>query len=86
MLDPDVVVVVFAAVGGSEVEVLLADSHARDLLGASVGRIALDLRHAEGAEQCQIELEGAFDVVDREVNVVDGTNRHLRASSRCRRH
>jgi hypothetical protein len=77
VLDTHVVVAVSSAVGLPKAEKLLAHAQVDDLLRPAIARIAAVHRRAERAEHGEVERRRALDVADREIDVVDGLERHL---------
>ena len=52
---------------------LLTETEVHDLLGFPVGlKAALD-SESEGTQHLEVEGEGAFDIADREIDVVDSS-------------
>jgi hypothetical protein len=76
VLDPHVVVDVPTAVRRSKPKVLLAEAKVDDLLRAAITRDAEILLEAQRPEDPEVEGEGAADVTDSEVDVLDSPCRH----------
>jgi hypothetical protein len=71
VLDPYAVVGVLTAVRRSKPKVLLAEAKVDDLLRAAVTRDAEVLLEAERPEDAEVEGEGAADVTNADVDVLD---------------
>src|ERR687898_344860 len=76
MLEPDAVVAMIAAVGGTKAEPFVSEAHIDDLLGAPVGRIALFLLQPQGSQEVGVERERTIDVADGEVDVLNSAAGH----------
>ena len=76
VFEPDAVVAMGAAVGGTKAEPFVTEAQIDDLLGAPVGRIALFLLQAQGSQEVQVEGQRAIDVADGEVDVLNSAAGH----------
>jgi len=84
VLDPDLVLVVLAGVRRAEPKVLLAEAKVNNLLRAAVARDADVLLEAERPKNLKVESEGAPDVADAEIDVLDPARWNSSAcASRC---
>jgi hypothetical protein len=76
VFEPDAVVAMCAAVGGTEPDPFVSEAQIDDLLGAPVGRIALLLLQAKGPQEVHVERERPIDIADGEVDVLNSAAGH----------
>ena len=83
MFNPNLVITVGASVRRSDSEHRAGRSvlEVHDFFSSAIGRIPDGLFPAQRSEEAEVEGEGAFNVADREIDVVNSHGRKRNAAS-----